>query len=94
MSMPADIPTPRWLLLLTSVSLCTVVACSSGGSSEPAPEPPASPDASSELCADAEGAPVNPEAARVVLVVDRTPTARTDLSTPPDLTAVITDIQQ
>lgn len=93
MSMPANIPT-RWLLLLTSVSLCTVVACSSGESSEPAALPTANPDASAEICADAEGAPVDPEAARVVLVIDRTPTARTDLSTPPDLTAVITDIQQ
>jgi hypothetical protein len=92
--MADEISVPRWKPLLVATLAFAVAACGSGEATETSSPAAGTPDASSEICVDAESATVDPGAARVVLVVDRTPTARTDLSTPPDLTTVITAVQQ
>ncbi|WNG81162.1 hypothetical protein C6A86_023685 [Mycobacterium sp. ITM-2016-00316] len=78
----------RRLAVLFASTLATIgmVACSSGSDeSEPAAE--------ADICAAASEQAANPDAVRVVVVVDRTESARTDVAVPSSLTDILTAAQ-
>lgn len=76
---------------LVVATVAAVVGCGGGVGGGPTASGPGG--GNGEICAAAQKEPIKPGAQLVVVVVDRTASARTGLSDPPDLDAVIAGAQ-